>query len=338
MDCALFLLPYNEAAKHVEMARTQKPVSLAYRVSHCVLALILAIPIIGHVIYFAMHFFNQLSTVSGKPLNNRIQIPDPNGLPPALQKTFDRIPDKFNIGRTEFLTGTYLEAWFLLEAALNDTLYVHSDEVTRDTLGAQIQNDLDKLHTIKRQTGVDLKQMAYFVNIDHLHWVLVFADLEKGTLESYDPMQEFNDGPLLEAVLGSIATTILSPRLNKDFTFLPKVQERIQPQDNAHDCGVLVCYFLEQRLSNKDFNPNAIPKEERAEICTVYRNLIKLRATQVDAAKTETFNLGKAQFARHHNIPVSQVGDGYRLQFSNLLLPELRKVQEVKNALNYNYV
>lgn len=84
------------------------------------------------------------------------------------------------------------------------------------------------------------------------HWVLVFIDPKKETVEYYDSLKNYGAYEEITASLKDLSHK-LSKQYNKNYQFVEKIHEPVQTNLN---CGIWVCYFLKNRLNNPDVDFN----------------------------------------------------------------------------------
>lgn len=118
----------------------------------------------------------------------------------------------------------------------------------------------------------DYNRIAYTMNINGSHWVLVFVDFEKKTIEYYDSL--LNYGPH-----GAIANEFTELAQEIDFKFVCKMTKKIQ--NDGYQCGPWTLYFLEERLKNPEVDFNQLEVNEAQKMIAKHRKRVfKVNSSQ----------------------------------------------------------
>ena len=118
---------------------------------------------------------------------------------------------------------------------------------------ASPQKMIDDINKIKNDspnvTSIPLYLSIQDQDTKAAHSTLVFADLEKGTLEYYDSSQNYGNHNAICANLKQVADSL-------GLEFKKKVNKQIE-KDNISS-GFWTCYFLQKRLEDPNFDPDKI--------------------------------------------------------------------------------
>ncbi len=103
------------------------------------------------------------------------------------------------------------------------------------------------------------------MNITNSHWVLVFADFQKKTIEYYDSLLNYGPHKKIASEFTELANQI-------GFDFICKMTTKIQ--QDSYQCGPWTLYFLEERLKNPQVDFNKLEIKEAQKMIANYRNHI----------------------------------------------------------------
>lgn len=125
---------------------------------------------------------------------------------------------------------------------------------------ASPQRMIDDINKVKNDspnvTSIPLYLSIQDPNTKAAHSTLVFADLEKGTLEYYDSSQNYGNHDAICANLQVVADSL-------GLEFKKKVNKQIE-QGNFSS-GFWTCYFLKKRLEDPNFDPDKIENSQNLE-------------------------------------------------------------------------
>lgn len=118
-------------------------------------------------------------------------------------------------------------------------------------------------------------------------YCLVIVDHGKKTVEYYDSKKNYGDHENIVSCLTELTNTLSEHDkvLNKNYTFVKKITTSLQP--DTYQSGVWVCYFLEQRLKNPDFNFNQLDVEKAQKQIAKFRSYVMDKLVASDKKNKE---------------------------------------------------
>ncbi|MEZ5315257.1 MAG: Ulp1 family isopeptidase [Chlamydiales bacterium] len=164
----------------------------------------------------------------------------------------------------------------LNEKILNDMHKTVEEGFTIKSLLNKINSQLDPSNPLDVPIFILLKN----------HWVLVYFDKKHRSFEYYDSKGKY--GKFHEIIerelIGFMDTTF-----KISCTFTPKITWELQK--DGYQCGPWTLYFLEQKLSNSQFEVNALRRKNQGEISSLirqYRQKIEDVLAQIEDNKNKT--------------------------------------------------
>jgi hypothetical protein len=220
-----------------------------------------------------------------------IQVPENIDFPekiPGFDPNTKITPDKKWVsGLGLHLYITYLATQFPGTIAVfpKNSLYYyiksfHPGEPLRETLTPSI------FHTLPSEIkDFDTLNIPLFVEVPGHHWVLVYIDRKKGTVEYYDCLKNFGKYDAVKQILTKIADKL-------GYQFVHKINHILD--NSGNDCGIWVLYFLESKLKNPDVDFNQLDIEELQNIIKKYRKHVILKILEM-ASVVEEFTKSKQE-------------------------------------------
>lgn len=133
-----------------------------------------------------------------------------------------------------------------------------------------------KEYLIEHGLNCQKNQIAYHLQASRNHWVLLFIDRENRILECYDSFARPNE------VYAEIADELTRQDVGEPYKVLCKITKPLQK--DGYQCGPWVCFFLEQRLKEPDFDFNSLHQtlgpEGINEMIALYRKKVILRVAE----------------------------------------------------------
>lgn len=132
-------------------------------------------------------------------------------------------------------------------------------------------HSLDELEAflLKNPFESEKKYIAYPLQVSGNHFVLLFIDREKRVVEVYDSFARQYGGC-------KKVTDILTAKDPGKSAYKVRYQIHKPLQQDSYQCGPWVCFFLEQKIKNPDFNFNSLKKifsrNEISQVIALYRN------------------------------------------------------------------
>lgn len=152
-----------------------------------------------------------------------------------------------------------------------------------------------------RKAQTENKVVATYMRVSQNHWTLVFIDPQKKTIEYYDSMQKYGNHKQITAELENLAN-------EHNFTFQAVIDRKIQ--NNGHDCGPYVIYFLEKRLEQLESNSSDLTTDLLAQgdmknyrkILCQRKNALGIMEDRMNEEELVLFQKKYAENAQLHHV------------------------------------
>lgn len=196
-----------------------------------------------------------------------------------LLEAAKHIPITSQFSETEWLYTSVLAQYFTLKAVEHSTLGVSNFKCA---LPIVLLAHPDWVKFMKQ-----LDQFAFFTGLgtkDWNHFGLIFIDNVKRTVSFFDSKYKYGNVESDEKALKKLAN-VLSAEGSEPYTFVRAVTNQ-SLQRNSHECGVWVCWFLENCLSENPIDFNSLSGDEADRLIADFRKKLRLLIIE-DKIKTE---------------------------------------------------
>ncbi len=261
----------KKAKQEVPLTWKKVALTIVKIVSYVIFPILLAIALISKTIYRHTHTFEILdpSKIKPNPSLNLEKVNEPENQPIALKN--DSIPisnelhERLRLTNNEWFYSDQIHDFFDYFEEQHRHLYCCMTDIRPMTsFLPTIQNSIEQAKNLKK------KALAFNVNINKLHWTLIYVDIQTQTVEYYDSMKNFGLGEDLKKFLTDV-TLLLNQEYptEKPFNLIYKIKEATQ--FNSFDCGPWILYFLENRAKDPSVDFNTLNKEMSQKIMSDYR-------------------------------------------------------------------
>lgn len=247
---------YRQAFQRISKTFTEKGTSLIGRVGNLATGGILLIP-----------FLNILALI----IISEIERPGPKDTSPTSTQTPIQNSTRYDCRATEWLWNHQISRYYTdLQQQYPNILERHyptytTPQALRNFVSMQVENQV--------QTG-SRKGIPILMSVSGNHWVMVYIDHQRKTVEYFDSKSTYGDQSLVQTGLQETAN-FLGVYLGGAYQVIRKVNRSLQP--DGYQCGVWAMYFLKQRVENPHLNFDTLDHTQMQSVIRKFREDVSYR-------------------------------------------------------------
>lgn len=249
---------YRQAFLRIKKSFSEEGASLLGRVGNLMIGGILLAP-----------FINILALI----IISEIERPEPkdSSTNTTTNQTKQQSAARYDSRETEWLWSNQISSYYTdLQKQYPDILERHyaiytTPQALRNFVSMHIE---DPIETGRR------KSIPILMIVSGNHWVLVYIDHQRKTVEYFDSKSTYGNQALVQNSLQETAN-YLNASVGGSYQVIRKVNRSLQP--DGYQCGVWAMYFLKQRVENPSLNFDTLDHAQMQSVIRKFREDVAYR-------------------------------------------------------------
>lgn len=158
---------------------------------------------------------------------------------------------------------------------------------------------LERLDLATQKGTSSIKNFPFYVHVSGNHFVLVYVDRERRTLEYYDSLVNYGNHSKIREYLEKTARLLSEKDPGTEpFKLLFKVEHRLQT--DGYQCGPWTLFFLEKRLKEPAFDFNNIKVDEASNLIAQFREQVVQQCVRMQRSYQSGWDRSNDAYEHHY--------------------------------------